>query len=84
MGIISNNNFALQQSHSKERIRINSLSPKKDGFREQTNKNQGPVAKVLTKDAEDQMREYLMQNDPTKSKFKLNFRGCYTSFNYRR
>jgi hypothetical protein len=38
------------------------LSPQKD-----SNKHQGPVAKVLTKDAEEQMREYLMQNDPKKS-----------------
>ena len=61
------NNYAYQQSHSKERMRINSLSPQKDSSREQIYRNQGPVAKILTKDAEEQMREYLSQNDPGKS-----------------
>ena len=64
----TNNYFAYQQSHSKERMKISSLSPRKDSAREQNYRNQGPVAKVLTKDAEDQMREYLSQNDPGKSK----------------
>lgn len=58
----NSNNFITKQSHSKERSKIKSLSPQKD-----SNKHQGPVAKVLTKDAEEQMREYLMQNDPKKS-----------------
>jgi hypothetical protein len=49
-------------------MKISSLSPRKDSAREQNYRNQGPVAKVLTKDAEDQMREYLSQNDPGKSK----------------
>jgi hypothetical protein len=63
----NNINIAYQQSHSKERMRISSLSPRKDSSREQSYRNQGPVAKILTKDAEDQMREYLTQNDPGKS-----------------
>ena len=59
----------MPQPQLKERINIKSKSPKKDSYTDNNqNKAKGPIVKILTKDAEDQMREYLIQNDPGKSK----------------
>lgn len=69
----------MKQSHSKERTKIKSLSPQKESNKEVI-KNQGPVAKVLTKDAEEQMREYLIQNDPGKSINYFNFQRMHFRF----